>query len=88
MSGDVATELDRRIADNLKAIAGSSKGSNDFKIIKIIPEEIPHIKLKHTPLMDYDQIIYNCGGIMGLWFGISAYGLVINIIKFHENYHI
>jgi hypothetical protein len=39
-------------------------------------------KLSNSPLKtDFDQLIYNCGGILGLWFGITPIKAV-NLIEY------
>ncbi len=39
--------------------------------IEIIPDNSPHIKYIETLQTDINQLIYNLGGIIGLWFGLS-----------------
>jgi len=42
-----------------------------------LPSEKPHIKYIYSAKTDFDQLIYQIGGIIGLWFGSSA-PLLIN----------
>jgi hypothetical protein len=48
----------------------SDKSYNSNKI-EIIPENSPHVKYIETLQTDINQLIYNLGGIIGLWFGLS-----------------
>jgi hypothetical protein len=43
--------------------------------VKIFPIKFPHFIYTETLNMDLDQLIYNCGGILGLWFGLSPLSL-------------
>jgi hypothetical protein len=49
------------------------KTSNKSKetIIEIFPLKSRHLEYVETLKTDFNQLIYNCGGIMGLWFGLS-----------------
>jgi hypothetical protein len=40
-------------------------------ILEIIPTKTPRIAYIETLKTDFDRLIYNCGGILGLWFGIT-----------------
>ncbi len=40
-------------------------------IVEIIPSHSPRIVYKETLKTDINQLIYNCGGILGLWFGLT-----------------
>jgi hypothetical protein len=40
-------------------------------IFEIIPTKTPNIAYIETLKTDFDRLIYNCGGILGLWFGIT-----------------
>ncbi len=39
--------------------------------IYIMPIRYPHIKFIETLQMDFDKLIYDFGGIIGMWFGLS-----------------
>jgi hypothetical protein len=43
--------------------------------VKIFPLKFPHFIYIETLTMDFNQLIYNCGGILGLWFGLSPLSL-------------
>jgi hypothetical protein len=43
--------------------------------VKIFPIKFPHFIYTETLNMDFNQLIYNCGGILGLWFGLSPLSL-------------
>jgi len=43
--------------------------------VKIFPIKFPHFIYTETLNMDFHQLIYNCGGILGLWFGLSPLSL-------------
>jgi hypothetical protein len=62
-----------------KLISKSFIESNE-SIIKIFPSEKPHIKYVYSAKMDFDQLIYKIGGIIGLWFGLSAFSLFNSLI--------
>jgi hypothetical protein len=47
-----------------------SKVSNDT-ILEFFPTKSPHFEYSETLSVDFNQLIYNCGGILGLWFGLS-----------------
>jgi hypothetical protein len=40
-------------------------------ILEVIPKKSPHIAYIETLKTDVNRLIYNCGGVIGLWFGIS-----------------
>jgi hypothetical protein len=71
-----------------------SKHVSNKTILEIIPEKSPRIAYIETLKTDFDQLIYNCGGILGLWFGITPikaadlieyipkiYRILINVCK-------
>jgi hypothetical protein len=43
--------------------------------VEIFPVKFPHFVYTETLNMDFNQLIYNCGGILGLWFGLSPLSL-------------
>ena len=56
--------------------------------LTVIPLKTPHIKQIETFNKDFNQLIYELGGNMGLWFGISALNisnLFVSIIKILQN---
>jgi hypothetical protein len=40
-------------------------------VLEVIPKKTPRIVYIETLKTDFNRLIYNCGGILGLWFGIS-----------------
>jgi len=50
-------------------------------IVKIFPSEKQYIKYIYSQKMDFDQLIYQIGGIIGLWFGYSALSLMHLLIE-------
>jgi hypothetical protein len=53
-------------------IKGKMIGSSHQTIINLIPKSLPLIKYSETLKTDFDNLIYNFGGLFGLWFGLSA----------------
>jgi hypothetical protein len=56
----------------------STKEFNERKVgtfVEIFPVKFPHFVFTETLNMDLNQLIYNCGGILGLWFGLSPLSL-------------
>jgi len=56
--------------------------NTDQPVVEIYPIKLPHIQYTETLNMDFNQLIYNCGGLLGLWFGLSPLSiddLVINL---------
>jgi hypothetical protein len=45
------------------------------RFVEIFPLKFPHFIYTETLNMDFNQLIYNCGGILGLWFGLSPLSL-------------
>ncbi len=43
--------------------------------VEIFPVKFQHFVYTETLNMDLHQLIYNCGGILGLWFGLSPMSL-------------
>src|SRR5437763_4134266 len=43
----------------------------------VFPTERAFIKYIYTPKMDVYQLVYDLGGIIGLWFGLSAYSIIL-----------
>jgi len=53
-------------------IKGKMIGSSNETIVNLIPKSLPLIKYSETFKTDFDNLIYNFGGLFGLWFGLSA----------------
>jgi hypothetical protein len=51
-------------------------------MIYLLPREKPYLAYIYIPKMDVDQLVYNLGGIMGMWFGISVYALLMKMFSF------
>ena len=47
----------------------------------LFPNEKPFIKYIYTPKMDIYQLVYDLGGIVALWFGLSAYSIIMKSLK-------
>jgi hypothetical protein len=45
-------------------------------VLEVIPKKSPRIAYIETLKTDFNRLIYNCGGVLGLWFGISAMNAV------------
>ncbi len=52
-------------------------------ILRIFAIKSPHIEYIKTLNIDLNQLIYNCGGIFGLWFGLSPLSIndLVRILK-------
>jgi hypothetical protein len=56
-------------------------------ILEFIPQKTPRIAYTETYKTDFNRLIYNCGGVLGLWFGLSTVDifnylpLISNIVK-------
>ena len=53
---------------------------NESRFI-LFPSEKPFIKYIYTPKMDINQLVYDLGGIIALWFGLSAYSIIMKSLK-------
>jgi hypothetical protein len=62
-------------------LVSRSKVESNESIIKIFPSEKPHIKYIYLAKMDFNHLIYQIGGIIGLWFGFSALSLINSLIE-------
>jgi hypothetical protein len=58
-----------------------SKHISNKTILEIIPMKNPRIAYIETLKTDFNRLIYNCGGILGLWFGITPIK-VVNLIQY------
>jgi hypothetical protein len=56
---------------NFDAKVEISKNFRNDTILEVIPKKSPQIKYIETWKTDVNRLIYNCGGVIGLWFGIS-----------------
>jgi len=69
----------------VKIIKRSHKYQN-MTIMNIFPREKPYLSYIYTPKMDVDQLVYNIGGILSLWFGFSAFSFIISLIECFKNF--
>src|SRR5581483_2617244 len=53
--------------------------NSDKLHLSVFPSERPFLCYIYTPKMDIYQLVYDLGGIIGLWFGLSAYSILIDI---------
>jgi len=68
-----------------RIIIKSKKYENIF-IINIFPHEKPYLSYIYTPKMDVDQLVYNIGGILSLWFVFSAFSIINSLIERFKNF--
>jgi hypothetical protein len=50
-------------------------------ILEFVPQKTPRIAYTETYKTDFDRLIYNCGGVLSLWFGLTPIKLV-DILKY------
>jgi hypothetical protein len=48
-----------------------SKHISNKTVVELIPKKSPRIAYIETLKIDLDRLIYNCGGVFGLWFGLT-----------------
>jgi hypothetical protein len=58
-----------------------SKHVSNKTILEIIPTKTPRIAYIETLKTDLNRLIYNCGGILGLWFGLTP-TKVVDLIEY------
>jgi hypothetical protein len=58
------------------------KGKLNRTILNIIPKVLIKPQYSESLKTDLNELIYNCGGIMGLWFGLSAVSITYDTIIF------
>src|SRR5581483_11680024 len=51
----------------------------------IFTSEKPFIKFIYTPKMGIHQLVYESGGILGLWFGLCAYSICMTLLLALQN---
>jgi len=66
------TKCNQVIIDTKSATTKSIKNQTLLEFIPIRSARIVYIETLKT---DFDKLIYNCGGVLGLWFGLSAVNL-------------
>ncbi len=50
-------------------------------MFRLFPLEKPHIKYTQTQKIDLNELFYQIGGTLGLWFGLSCYSFIIQLIS-------
>ncbi len=55
-------------------------------IVEIFPLRSQHIQYTETLNMDFNQLIYNAGGVLGLWFGLSPLSIDDLVQVIRSNY--
>ncbi len=66
----------------------TSKLLSNQTIVELIPKKSPRIAYIETLKTDFDRLIYNIGGVLGLWFGLSpinAADYLLLILKFMKS---
>jgi hypothetical protein len=48
-----------------------SKHDSNKTVVEVIPKKLPRIAYTETLKTDFNRLVYDCGGILGLWFGLS-----------------
>jgi hypothetical protein len=66
---------------NFNSKIESIKLLSNETILEFIPQKSPRIAYTETYKTDFDRLIYNCGGVLGLWFGLTPIKLV-DILKY------
>jgi len=56
-------------------------------ILEIIPKNSLHFEYIETLKMNFDQLIYNCGGVLGIWFGLSIVKILDIFVDFLGSIH-
>jgi hypothetical protein len=66
---------------NFNSKIETTKLLSNETILEFIPQKTPRIGYTETYKTDFDRLIYNCGGVLGLWFGLTPNKLV-DIFKY------
>jgi hypothetical protein len=53
--------------------------------VELFPLRSQRIQYTETLNMDFNQLIYNCGGTLGLWFGLSPLSIDDLVRVSHSN---
>jgi hypothetical protein len=61
---------------NFNSKIETTKLLSNETILEFIPQKTPRIAYTETYKTDFDRFIYNCGGVLGLWFGLTPIKLV------------
>jgi hypothetical protein len=81
-----AIECDKRLISkcnliNFNTKIETTKLLSNETILEFIPQKTPHIGYIETYKTDFDRLIYNCGGVLSLWFGLTPIKAV-DILKY------
>jgi hypothetical protein len=66
---------------NFNSKIETTKLLSNETILEFIPQKTPRIAYTETYKTDFDRLIYNCGGVLGLWFGLTPIQFV-DILKY------
>jgi hypothetical protein len=66
---------------NFNSKIETTKLLSNETILEFIPQKTPRIAYTETYKTDFDRFIYNCGGVLSLWFGLTPIKLV-DILKY------
>ncbi len=73
--------LDRKCNTiNFNSKIETTKLLSNETILEFIPQKTPRIAYTETYKTDFNGFIYNCGGVLSLWFGLTPIKLV-DILK-------
>jgi hypothetical protein len=89
------TECDANVYEH--DLISRSYGESEGAIVKIVPAQKPHIKYICMQKKDFYELFYEIGGIVGLWFGYSAFSFIyflftisnrisLQIVKYFSRY--
>jgi hypothetical protein len=56
---------------NFNSKIETTKLLSNKTILEFIPQKTPRISYTETYKTDFDRLIYNCGGVLSLWFGLT-----------------
>jgi hypothetical protein len=66
---------------NFNSKIDTTKLFSNETILEFIPQKTPRIAYTETYKTDFDRFIYQCGGFLSLWFGLTPIKLV-DILKY------
>ncbi len=66
---------------NFNSKIETTKLLSNETILEFIPQKTPRIAYTETYKTDFDRFIYNCGGVVSLWFGLTPINLM-DILKY------
>jgi hypothetical protein len=67
-------------------IEDTNSAYKNLSIMNIFPLDRAYLSYIYTPKMDVDQLVYNIGGILSLWFGFSAFSFINSLIECFKNF--